>query len=154
MTLQAVTASNVPCAATVQVENIHKSFGTHRVLKGISFTARKGEVLCIIGASGSSKSTLLRCINHLVVPDKGEVHIGTDILRTRTQRNGTPTSQDPRLLERVRCRLGMVFQNFNLRSPRTAVQNITEGPVHVLRQPRAQAPQPALELLAKVGLEY
>src|SRR5690625_2364391 len=111
MTLQAVTASNVPCAATVQVENIHKSFGTHRVLKGISFTAQKGEVLSIIGASGSGKSTLLRCINHLVVPDEGEVRIGADVLRTRTHRNGIPISQDPRLLDSVRCRMVIVFQN-------------------------------------------
>ncbi|HLR83029.1 MAG TPA: amino acid ABC transporter ATP-binding protein [Paenalcaligenes sp.] len=147
-----MNASAVPSEYAVQVKDIHKSFGTHQVLKGISFTARKGEVLCIIGASGSGKSTLLRCINHLVVPDKGEVHIGNDVLRTRTHRNGIPISQDPRLLERVRCRLGMVFQNFNLWSHRTAVQNITEGPVHVLRQPRAQAHQQALELLAKVGL--
>src|SRR5690625_536370 len=108
---------------------------------------------CIIGASGSGKSSFVRSIIHMVVPYKGAVHIGTDISRPRTQRNGTPASQDPRLLERVRCRLGMVFQNFNLWSHRTAVQNITEGPVHVLRQPRAQAHQQALELLAKVGLE-
>jgi len=152
MTLQAVTASNVPCAATVQVENIHKSFGTHRVLKGISFTAQKGEVLSIIGASGSGKSTLLRCINHLVVPDEGEVRIGADVLRTRKQRDGTTVTLNPRLLEKVRCRLGMVFQNFNLWSHRTALQNITEGPIHVLREPRIQATEKAQDLLAKVGL--
>jgi len=147
-----VTASTVACDIAVQVKDIHKSFGTQEVLRGISFTACKGEVLSIIGASGSGKSTLLRCINHLVVPDQGEVRIGTDVLRTRTQRNGTPTTKDPRLLEKVRCRLGMVFQNFNLWSHRTAVQNVTEGPIHVLRQSRTHAQQNALELLAKVGL--
>lgn len=147
-----MNASAVPSDYAVQVKNIHKSFGTHQVLKGISFTARKGEVLCIIGASGSGKSTLLRCINHLVVPDKGEIHIGTDVLRTRIQRNGTPVTRDPRLLEKVRCRLGMVFQNFNLWSHRTALQNVTEGPIHVLRKSRTEAQQQALELLNKVGL--
>lgn len=137
----------------IQVKNIHKSFGNHQVLRGISFSARKGEVLSIIGASGSGKSTLLRCINHLVVPDQGEIHIGHDVLRTRTQRDGSTVTLNPKLLEKVRCRLGMVFQNFNLWSHRTAIQNVTEGPIHVLRQPKVQAYKQALNLLAKVGLK-
>jgi len=147
-----VTAIDAACETAVQVKNIHKSFGDHEVLKGISFAAQKGEVLSIIGASGSGKSTLLRCINHLVIPDQGEVHIGADVLRTRQRRDGRTVTQDPGLLEKVRCRLGMVFQNFNLWSHRTALQNITEGPIHVLRTARQEAQQQARELLAKVGL--
>lgn len=136
----------------VQVHNIHKSFDNNDVLKGISFNARKGDVLSIIGASGSGKSTLLRCINHLVIPEQGEVHIGPDVLRSRQRRDGRYVSQDPKLLENVRARLGMVFQNFNLWSHRTVVQNIIEGPVHVKGVSRDHATAYAKQLLAKVGL--
>jgi ABC-type histidine transport system ATPase subunit len=136
----------------VKVDNVHKSFGSNEVLKGISFTARRGGVLSIIGSSGSGKSTLLRCINHLVVPDQGDIHIGHDVLRSRKQRNGAVVTDDPRLLERVRARLGMVFQNFNLWSHRTVLQNIIEGPVHVQGVPKHDATEYALHLLTKVGL--
>lgn len=138
--------------ALVQVRNLHKQFGTNQVLKGISLDAHKGTVLSIIGASGSGKSTLLRCINHLVVPDQGEVQIGTDILRSKKNRKGTCISADPGLLEQVRARLGMVFQNFNLWSHRTVLENVCEGPVYVKKIARAQAQAYALELLDKVGL--
>lgn len=136
----------------VQVHDVHKAFQDNEVLKGISFTAQKGEVVSIIGASGSGKSTLLRCINHLVVPDQGEIHIGADVLRSKRLRNGTMVSEDPKLLEQVRRRLGMVFQNFNLWSHRTVLQNVVEGPVHVKSMPKAQAQRYAMELLDKVGL--
>lgn len=138
----------------VQVHNIHKAFGDHEVLKGISFHANQGDVLSIIGASGSGKSTLLRCINHLVVPDQGQVHIGADILRSQPKRDGTMVSSDPKLLERVRARLGMVFQNFNLWSHRTVVQNVIEGPIQVKKIARAQATAYAMHLLDKVGLAH
>lgn len=142
-----------PCASyAVQVRNIHKSFHDNEVLKGISFTAKKGDVISIIGASGSGKSTLLRCINHLVVPDQGEIHIGNDILQSRHRRDGTCISSDPKLLDAVRARLGMVFQNFNLWSHRTVLQNVIEGPIHVKRINPHEATRYALELLAKVGL--
>lgn len=145
----------MPSAAppyAVQASNLHKSFGPNEVLKGISFTAGRGEVLSIIGASGSGKSTLLRCINHLVVPDQGEVHIGHDVLRSRKRASGEAVTDDPKQLDRVRAKLGMVFQNFNLWSHRTVLQNIIEGPVHVLHISKHDATQYALELLAKVGL--
>src|SRR3546814_13944079 len=92
----------------VRVENIHKSFGTNEVLRGISFSASQGHVLSIIGASGSGKSTLLRCINHLVVPDDGLIHIGGETLRSHTRRDGVAVSSDARQLERVRARLGQI----------------------------------------------
>lgn len=145
------------CAMTddhyaVRAENIHKSFGANQVLRGISFTAAKGGVLSIIGASGSGKSTLLRCINHLVVPDQGEVHIGGEVLRTHKRRDGVAVSSDARQLERVRARLGMVFQNFNLWSHRNVLQNVIEGPVHVQKLARSQAIEQAMQLLDKVGM--
>jgi len=138
--------------AAVQVRDIHKRFGTNEVLKGISLQAHKGDVLSIIGASGSGKSTLLRCINHLVVPDQGEVQIGNDILRSHRNRKGICQTDNPRLLEQVRARLGMVFQNFNLWSHRTVLQNVTEGPIHVKGRPAREAAEYARELLGKVGL--
>lgn len=137
----------------VQVRNIYKSFRDNEVLKGISFNAQKGDVISVIGASGSGKSTLLRCINHLVVPDQGEIHIGSDILRSRQRRDGHVVTQDAKALDRVRTRLGMVFQNFNLWTHRTVLQNVTEGPVHVKRQAKGDAARYATELLAKVGLQ-
>lgn len=136
----------------VRVENVHKSFGDNEVLKGISFTAQQGDVLSIIGASGSGKSTLLRCINHLVVPDEGSIHIGNEVLLSHKRRDGVAVSSDPRQLDRVRAKLGMVFQNFNLWSHRTVLQNVIEGPVHVQRIPKHEAIDYALSLLAKVGL--
>src|SRR5699024_7079824 len=108
-------------------------------------------VISIIGSSGSGKSTLLRCINHLVVPDQGEVQIGADVLRTRHKRRKAVTD-NPALLQRVRARLGMVCQNFNLWAHLTVLQNVTEGPIHVKQQPRAQAEHTAHQLLDKVGL--
>ncbi|WP_353149737.1 ATP-binding cassette domain-containing protein [Pollutimonas bauzanensis] len=136
----------------VKVEQVHKSFGANEVLKGISFSARQGDVLAIIGASGSGKSTLLRCINHLVVPDEGRIYIGNEVLLSRKRRDGVAVSSDPRQLERVRAKLGMVFQNFNLWTHRTVLQNVIEGPVHVQHIAKHEAIDHALTLLAKVGL--
>ncbi len=147
-----VPTDSTTCA--IQVHNIHKSFGDLPVLNGISFQAQQGDVLSIIGASGSGKSTLLRCINHLVVPDQGEIHIGQDILRSHAKRDGTMVSSDPKRLEKVRARLGMVFQNFNLWSHRTVLQNVIEGPIQVKKIAKTQASEYALHLLDKVGLAH
>src|SRR5690606_14635913 len=114
--------------------------------------AEQGKVLSIIGASGSGKSTLLRCVNHLVVPDEGLVHIGAETLRSHRQRDGTAVSSDTRQLERVRARLGMVLQNFNLCSHRNALQNMLEGTLHVPHRPKGQANEHGLNLLDKGGL--
>lgn len=149
-----MSTSTDSAAYAVQALNIHKAFGSHEVLKGISFHAHQGDVLSIIGASGSGKSTLLRCINHLVVPDQGEVHIGTDVLLSHAKRDGTMISSHPKRLEQVRARLGMVFQNFNLWSHRTVLQNIIEGPVQVKKTTKPQATEYALHLLEKVGLAH
>lgn len=149
-----MTVQTDSAAYAVQVLNVHKAFGDHEVLKGISLHAHQGDVLSIIGASGSGKSTLLRCINHLVVPDQGEIHIGNDVLHSHAKRDGTMVSSNPKLLEHVRARLGMVFQNFNLWSHRTVLQNVIEGPMQVKKVTRSQATEYALHLLDKVGLAH
>src|SRR5690606_19427984 len=95
----------------VRLENIHKSFGANEVLRGISFSASQGHVLSIIGASGSGKSSLLRCINHLVVSYQGLVHIRNETLRSNKSRDGMAVNSYKRKLLRVRARLCMVFQN-------------------------------------------
>ncbi len=139
-------------AYAVQALNIHKAFGDHEVLKGISFHAHQGDVLSIIGASGSGKSTLLRCINHLVVPDQGEIHIGTDVLYIQAKRDGTMITRHPKLLEQVRARLGMVFQNFNLFNNMTVIENMTLAPKKVLKMDETTAVEIAKANLNKVGM--
>ncbi|AVQ85337.1 MULTISPECIES: amino acid ABC transporter ATP-binding protein [unclassified Variovorax] len=125
----------------IHVEGLEKRFGTHRVLRGVSLHVDKGEVVCLIGPSGSGKSTVLRCINGLESYEGGVVRaFGERVDRT------APT------IHRLRSRMGMVFQRFNLFPHRTVLENVMEGPVHVLRQNAAQARDEALALLAKVGL--
>jgi octopine/nopaline transport system ATP-binding protein len=132
----------------IAVRDLRKSFGTHEVLKGVSLTAREGDVVAIIGGSGSGKSTMLRCINFLETPSAGAIEIGGDAVRMRA--DGTPA--DRRQLERLRQSLGMVFQSFNLWTHKTVLENLIEVPVHVLKLPRAEAEARARKLLARVGL--
>ena len=128
-------------------EGIQKSFGDLHVLKGIDLTARKGDVISILGASGSGKSTFLRCLNFLETPDAGRVVVhGEEIVL----RNGRPASMAQ--VEKLRRHLGMVFQQFNLWSHRTVLENVMEGPVQVLKKPRAEAREKARALLERVGL--
>lgn len=136
----------------LSVRDIHKSFGPVEVLKGISFEARKGDVISLIGSSGSGKSTLLRCINYLETPDKGEISVAGEAIRTAPSRGGKLHAADPRQLEHIRTRLGMVFQSFNLWSHRTILENIIEGPIHVLGTSRRQAIAEAEVLMEKVGI--
>ncbi|MFP4125510.1 MAG: ABC transporter ATP-binding protein [Alphaproteobacteria bacterium] len=133
-------------------EDIHKSFGSLEVLKGISLTANREDVISIIGASGSGKSTFLRCINFLETPDSGRIVVGGEEIRIKQNRLGRPSIGDQRQLTRLRARLGMVFQSFNLWSHMTVLQNVMEGPVTVLREPKAEVRDRALALLAKVGI--
>jgi len=132
----------------LKAEGICKSFGTVKVLKGISLEARQGDVISILGSSGSGKSTFLRCLNFLETPTSGKVTVhGEEIL----VRNGKP--QNARHIETVRSHLGMVFQQFNLWSHRTVLENVMEGPVQVKRMPKAQARDVAEALLLRVGLQ-
>ena len=136
----------------LQVDDLYKSFGDLEVLKGVSLTAREHDVIAILGASGSGKSTLLRCINLLEVPDAGEVHVGGELIRMKRDRRGRAMPADRRQVDRIRARLGMVFQQFNLWSHLTVLQNVIEAPVHVLKLPRREAVDRARALLDKVGL--
>ena len=135
----------------VVVEDLHKRFGSLEVLKGVSVTAREGDVLTLIGSSGSGKSTLLRCINMLEVPDEGRVVIGGETIGLK-KRGGRTVPADPRQVERIRTRLGMVFQGFNLWTHMTILENVIEAPVHVLGVPKAEAVDRARGLLDKVGI--
>ncbi|WP_281502638.1 ATP-binding cassette domain-containing protein [Aliiroseovarius sp. F47248L] len=132
----------------IRVTDLHKSFGTLEVLKGVSLTAHKGDVVAIIGGSGSGKSTFLRCINFLETPSSGQIVINGEEVLMRP--DGTPVKR--RQIERIRTRLGMVFQAFNLWTHRTLLENVIEVPVHVLKVPRDKAIERAKELLERVGL--
>ncbi|MBM3598404.1 MAG: ABC transporter ATP-binding protein [Alphaproteobacteria bacterium] len=136
----------------LSVVDLHKSFGTLEVLKGVSLDAHEGDVIAIIGASGSGKSTLLRCINMLEVPDAGEVRVGGELIRMRTGRNGRTMPEDQSQVDRIRSRLGMVFQSFNLWSHLTILENVIEAPVHVQKRPRPECVAEANAILDKVGI--
>ena len=142
--------TDVPCA--LAVDDIHKSFGSHEVLKGVSLKAHKGDVISVIGSSGSGKSTFLRCINFLEVPDRGRVIVNGEEVAVKYGRDGKAMPQSWRQVERLRTGLGMVFQNFNLWAHRTVLENIIEAPVHVMGVKRAEAIEKAEALLHKVGL--
>lgn len=131
------------------LQNIHKSFKNNKILNGVSLTAEQGQVIALLGSSGSGKSTLLRCINLLTLPDEGEVHWNGQTLQF--QRGKQPLSAPD--LAAWRCKIGMVFQQFNLWSHLSLLQNLIEAPVHVLNQPRAAATEKAMQLLEKVGLK-
>ncbi|WP_413739269.1 ABC transporter ATP-binding protein [Sodalis sp. RH21] len=131
---------------------IRKSFGDQLVLKGISLDARQGDVISILGASGSGKSTFLRCINLLETPDEGTVAIGGETIVMKRHRLGHQLPADRRQIDKIRARLGMVFQNFNLWSHLTVLQNVIEAPLHVLKRPRRECVAQGEALLAKVGL--
>ncbi|MFZ4213759.1 ABC transporter ATP-binding protein [Pantoea endophytica] len=133
-------------------ENIHKKFGSQEVLKGISLTASKGDVVSIIGSSGSGKSTFLRCMNLLEIPSKGRIAVGQDEVVVQTNTAGKLIGVDRQKIERMRMQLGMVFQSFNLWSHMTVLQNVMEGPLHVLRQPKGEVRELAMDFLNKVGM--
>ena len=139
-------------AEAIHVENLHKKFGELHVLKGVSLSARDGEVVAIIGGSGSGKSTLLRCINCLENPTSGIIRVNGEEIKLKADSHGHTVPADRRQIERIRSRLGMVFQNFNLWSHMTLLQNVIEVPVHVLGVKRDEAIATAEKLLARVGL--
>ncbi len=132
----------------IRIDGLRKSFGSLEVLKGVSLTACEGDVVAVIGGSGSGKSTMLRCINFLETPSAGRVVIGGEEVAMRP--DGSPA--DRRQIERLRRSLGMVFQSFNLWAHMTVLQNVIEVPVHVLGVPKDQAVARAERLLARVGL--
>ena len=143
-----MTNDNPARPEAIRVEDLHKSFGAHHVLKGVSLTAREGDVVAIIGGSGSGKSTMLRCINFLETPSSGVISVAGEAVEMRA--DGTPGNR--KQIERLRQSLGMVFQSFNLWTHRTVLENLIEVPVHVLKVPKDEAIARARKLLARVGL--
>jgi ABC-type histidine transport system ATPase subunit len=137
--------------AALRVRDLYKRFGPVEVLRGISLSAEDGDVVSIIGASGSGKSTFLRCLNLLEIPDSGEVWIAGELIRMRPARQGQAPA-DQRQVDRLRARVGMVFQSFNLWTHMTVLQNVVEAPIHVLGLARPEALARADALLQRVGL--
>lgn len=132
--------------------DIHKQFGDVEVLKGISLEAHKGDVISVIGSSGSGKSTFLRCMNLLEIPTSGDVQVHGDKVLFKVNRKGVREPADRRQVERLRSQLSMVFQSFNLWAHMTVMENIIEAPIHVLGVSRKEAKERAEEHLNRVGL--
>ena len=139
--------------AAVSLKDIHKRYGRLEVLHGVSLDAREGEVISILGVSGSGKTTLLRCINLLEIPDAGSVTVDGETVDLHQPPAGTPRAADRRQVERLRAKVGMVFQSFNLWSHLTVLENLIEAPVHVQKRPRAECLEEAEALLRRVGIE-
>ncbi|WP_283190391.1 ATP-binding cassette domain-containing protein [Pseudomonas sp. PMCC200344] len=133
------------------VENLHKSYGNLEVLKGVSLNARTGDVISLIGASGSGKSTFLRCINFLETPNDGAMSLDNQPIRMVHDQHGMRVA-DADELQRLRTRLAMVFQHFNLWSHMTVLDNITMAPRRVLGVSKKDAEERARRYLDKVGL--
>ncbi|MEO7234533.1 MAG: amino acid ABC transporter ATP-binding protein [Lapillicoccus sp.] len=137
------TPRTVDDAPAISVRNLSKSFGSNEVLKDISLEVATGEVVCVIGPSGSGKSTLLRCVDMLETPTSGTVFVGADEMT------------DPDVdLDRVRRRIGMVFQSFNLFPHLTVLQNLTIAQTKVLRRSRTEADKVARHNLERVGMTH
>jgi len=135
----------------IEIKGLHKSYGQLEVLKGVDVRAMPGQVISLIGSSGSGKSTLLRCCNLLEDSQQGEIIFEGEPLRWRGEGlNRHPA--DRAQVQRIRTNLSMVFQSFNLWSHMTALQNVMEAPLTVLKQPRAQVEARARALLDKVGI--
>ncbi|CDN51543.1 ABC transporter ATP-binding protein [Neorhizobium galegae] len=145
-------STNPPAPAAITVRGLRKSFGPVEVLKGIDMEAREGEVVSILGSSGSGKSTMLRCINMLETPDAGEITVAGETIRMKPTGSGKSRIADRRQVERIRSELGMVFQSFNLWSHKTVLENVMEAPLHVQKRSRAECLEEAEALLAKVGI--
>lgn len=138
--------------AALMASDIHKSYGSHQVLDGVSLRAVPGDVISIIGSSGSGKSTFLRCMNFLEQPDAGQIVVNGEQVKMHTGKDGKLRVSDARQLRLIRTRLAMVFQHFNLWSHMTVLQNVTEAPQHVLGVKKKEAQEWAAHCLDKVGL--
>lgn len=137
---------------TLSIKNLHKSFGDNQVLKGIDLDAHKGDVISILGASGSGKSTLLRCVNLLETPTSGDILVNGELIKMKQDKKHGALPVSIKQVERIRSRLAMVFQGFNLWSHLSVIENVIEAPVHVLGVPKKEAIAKAEALLQRVGL--
>ena len=133
--------------------DIRKSYGSHEVIKGMSLTAKAGDVISIIGSSGSGKSTFLRCMNLLERPQHGRLIVAGEELKLVTAKDGMLKAADDKQLQRARAKLAMVFQHFNLWSHLNVLENIIEAPMHVLGKSKDEAVAVARKYLEKVGLK-
>jgi polar amino acid transport system ATP-binding protein len=145
------TTSPTPSLPVIRIADLHKSYDHLAVLKGVSLTAERGHVVSLIGSSGSGKSTLLRCCNLLENSQQGEILFEGEPVRWKME-HGRRVPADRAQVTRMRTNLSMVFQQFNLWSHMTILQNVMEAPVTVLGQDRAEVEARALALLAKVGI--
>ena len=136
----------------IEARDLHKSFGALQILKGISLSVRRGEVVVLIGASGSGKTTFIRCINLLEQIQSGLIRVNGRAMGYRERADGSLVRDSERNIARQRRDIGMVFQRFNLFPHMTALENIIEAPIQVLGVPRAEAVEQARALLARVGL--
>ena len=136
----------------LEVRNLHKRYGDLEVLKGVDLIARDGDVISILGSSGSGKSTLLRCINLLENPHDGQILVAGEELKLKRARQGELVAADNRQINRLRARVGFVFQSFNLWPHMSILDNIIEAPRRVLGQSKAEAVESAEAFLAKVGI--
>ncbi|ACB64796.1 ABC transporter related [Burkholderia ambifaria MC40-6] len=134
------------------VDDLHKRYGDNEVLKGVSLKANSGDVISVIGSSGSGKSTMLRCINFLEQPNAGRIVVDGEEVRTTADKMGALRAADSKQLQRVRTKLSMVFQHFNLWSHMNVIENVMEAPVNVLGIPKKEAEDRARTYLEKVGL--
>ena len=135
----------------VRAENVQKSFGDNKVLDGMDFTLEAGKVACLLGPSGSGKTTFLRCLNQLETISGGAIWIDDELIGFRPEK-GVLIPLPERAVVRQRSKIGMVFQQFNLFSHMTVLENVIEAPVHVLKMSRSHASKLALEMLDRVGL--
>ena len=139
-------------APILNITNIHKSFGELEVLHGISLTATQGDVISLIGSSGSGKSTFLRCINLLETPDQGDIELDGQPILFKINSSGKRVAADAKQVQQLRSRIAMVFQQFNLWSHMTVLENVTEAPICVQGIPRKEAKEIGMEFLEKVGI--
>ena len=136
------------------VKDLHKRYGQHEVLRGISLAAKAGDVVSIIGSSGSGKSTFLRCLNLLEQPSSGQIALNGDELQCKTDASGQLAAAHAAQLQRFSSRMAMVFQHFNLWAHMSVMQNVIEAPIHVLGQTKAHAQERAEMYLNQVGVYH
>jgi len=137
----------------LSVTDLHKRYGEHEVLKGVSLNAKAGDVISIIGSSGSGKSTFLRCINFLEKPSEGSISVSNETITLVRDKDGQLKVADKNQLRLLRTRLTMVFQHFNLWSHMTVLENVMEAPIQVLGLSKADAKARAIKYLEKVGID-
>jgi len=145
-------SGSLAAPAEIEIRGVSKWFGEHKVLNGISTDVKRGEALVVIGPSGSGKTTLLRCINLLEEFQEGEIRIGGDAMGYTVDAGGRRVRRSEAEIARMRAKLGMVFQSFNLFPHLSALRNVALGPVRVLGVPPQEAAEQAAALLARVGL--